>query len=185
MNIRLLLLFLLLLTSCASSYSETSFEKERDKRIHNILRNFTQAMQKKGFHAAGIGEGLDHSNWKQNYLEVTFEIEKLPNVDFARKIEVTALQEFLHYINSEEGIQDYVAEYPFPLKFINIGFISLNENLDSEEELFLVANSRDEIYYSKHNPEKRIGRLIDVHRESYEDAVRILAEQEREAVSIP
>jgi hypothetical protein len=53
----------------------------------------------------GLGEGLDHSHGRekerQNYLGVTFDIESLPNVDFARKIEVEAIQEFLCYINAE------------------------------------------------------------------------------------
>ncbi len=181
MKIKSLLLLLLLLSSCASPSQEDRFDQERRKVVHQALRHFIKAMETKGFRAGGISEGLDHSNWKQNYLGVTFEMEHIPDVDFARKIEVEAIQEFLHYINSEEGIEDYVAEYPYPLKFIRIAFISLN----SEEGLFSVANFREEIYYDKDNPEKPIGPTIEVHRESYDDAVRILAEQEREAVSTP
>ena len=146
--ILLFLLFLLFLSSCVSPSQEDRFEQERRKVIHQALRHFIKAMEAKGFHAGGIGEGLDHSNWKQNYLGVTFEMEHIPDVDFARKIEVETIQEFLHYINSEEGIEDYVAEYPYPLKFIRIAFISLN----SEEGLFSVSNYESELIYRKDNP---------------------------------
>ena len=175
MIIKYLFLFLPLsiLYSCTEPSPEMHFRRERDKRIHHILRDFKGAMRTKGFHAAGIGEGVDHNTGKQNYLKVVFDIEKLPDIDFARKIEVETLQEFLHYINLEEGIQDYVAEYPFPLKFVRIVFISQRPG----EGLFSVANFEEELYYDKDDPDKPIGPSIEVHQESYEDAVRILAQK--------
>lgn len=88
------------------------------------------------------------------------------------KIEVETLQGFLSYINKESGIQDYVAEYPFPLKFIRIAFISQYP----DEGLFSVANFRDEIYYTQDEPGKHMGPLVEIHNESYEDAVRVLAQ---------
>lgn len=102
-----------------------------------------------------------------------FDIDELPDVEFARRLEVETLQEFLRCINSQEGIQDYLAEYPFPLKFIHIGFISRHP----EEGLFLVSNYRENLSYAKRNPDNPGGPLIDVHEESFEDAVRILAQK--------
>jgi hypothetical protein len=159
--------------SCAEQSQETLFKRERDKRVHNALSGFTTAMLKKGIYAVGLGEGIDHSNGKQNYIGVTFNIEKLPSVDFARKIEVETIQECLRYINHEEGIKDYIAEYPYPLKFIRIGFISHHP----QEGLFSVSNCENELIYRKDGPEQP-GPSIIVHEESYEEAVRILAEQE-------
>lgn len=181
MLINCLVLFLLFFTGCTfpepfkKLTAEELFEKERDKRIYSALRKFRHAMQAKGYFAAGIGEGIDHSTGKQNYMGVTFEIESLPDVEFARKIEVEALQEFLCYINSEEGIQEYVAEYPYPVNFINVAFVSRKRDAG----LCLVSNnSRAEIYYLKDECGKPLqGPLIEVHRESYQDAVRILEGQ--------
>ena len=170
---------LCIFTSC--SFAEPSkkltaeeiFKKERDKRIYSALRKFKCAMDAKGYRAAGIGEGIDHNTGRQNYLAVTFDIVNLPDVEFARKIEVEALQEFLNYINSEEGIQDYVAEYPYPLKFTRIAFISRHP----EKGLFSVANFQDELYYNQDNPNNPTGPIIEIHSESYQDAVRILERQ--------
>jgi hypothetical protein len=171
--------FLIIFLFASFSFPESSkkltaeeiFKKERDKKIYSALRKFKYSMDAKGYRAAGIGEGVDHSTGKQNYLEVTFDIDGLPDIEFARKVEIEALQEFQRCINSEEGIQDYVAEYPYPVKFLNIAFISKLHDFD----LSMVSNFEEEIYYYKDEPGKPLqGPLIEVHRESYEDAVRIL-----------
>ena len=176
-------LFLILCLFAGCSFPEPSkklteeeiFKKERDRRIYSALRKFKHAMEAKGYRAAGLGEGIDHATGKQNYLAVTFDIEYLPDVDFARKIEVEALQEFLNYINSEEGMQDYVIEYPYPLKFIEIAFI----NRHPEKGLFSVANFQDELYYNQDNPNNPTGPTIEIHSESYQDAVRIFEREIR------
>lgn len=128
-------------------------------------------MEAKGYRYAGIGEGIDHSTGKQNYLGVILDIESLPTVEIARKIEVEALELFLKYINSEEGIQNYVAEYPYSLKFVKIAFISTSPELG----LQMVSNFREEISYDKKNPEIPIAPLITVHEESYQEALQILS----------
>ena len=153
---------------------EEIFKKERDQRIYSALRKFKHAMEKKGYRAAGLGEGIDHATGKQNYLGITFDIERLPNIEFARKIEVEALQEFLNYINSEEGIQDYIAEYPYPLKFVHVAFVSRHRS----EGLFSVANFREEIYYDQDEPDKPMGPSIEIHSESYQDAIQILEREQ-------
>jgi hypothetical protein len=183
MFVRYLFLLLTILAGCSllekpkGISAEERFDRERMKVVHGALKKFIKSMEAKGYRAAGIGEGLDHSHGtekeKQNYLGVTFDIERLPNVDFARKIEVEALQEFLCYINSEEGIQDYVAEYPYPLKFIRIAFI----NRHPETGLFSVANCQEEIYYTQDEPDKPMGPSREIHSESYEDAVRMVEQQ--------
>jgi hypothetical protein len=165
--------------------AEERFDRERIVVVHGALRKFIKSMETKGYHAAGIGEGLDHSQdrekEKQNYLGVTFDIKCLPSIDFARKIEVEALQEFQKYINEEEGIQDYVAEYPYPVKFLSITFIS---KIRDQNLCMVTNNSRDEIYYLKDEPGKPLaGPLIEVHRESYEDAVGILEQQKSKQTS--
>ena len=88
--------FLLLILFTGCSFPEPSkkltkeemFKKERDKRIYSALKKFIKNMKAKGYRAAGIGEGIDHSTGKQNYLAVTFDIERLPTITFARKVEV-------------------------------------------------------------------------------------------------
>jgi hypothetical protein len=169
----ILLLSLFFTVSFTKPSQETLFEQERDKRVYGALRKFTLAMETKGFHLAGMGEGLDHSTEKQNYIAVTFTIEKLPNIDFARKLEVETLREFLCCINSEEGIQDYVAEYPYPLKLTCITFISQHP----EEGLFSVSNFQEKLLYDQDDPKTPAELLTAIHIESYTDAVRILSQQ--------
>lgn len=183
MHVNCLFLFLLLFTNCSflepskKLTAEESFDRERIKVVHRALKKFLKSMETKGYRAAGIGEGLDHSHGrekeKQNYLGVTFDIERLPNIEFARKIEVETLQEFLKYINSEEGIQDYIAEYPYPLKFVHVAFVS---RLPSKG-LFSVSNFQEKIYYEQDEPDNPMGPSIEIHSESYEDAVQILEKQ--------
>lgn len=176
MFINYLFLCLCLLNSCSSpppkkSTEKETFKKERDKRIYSALKKFKYAMEVKGYQAIGVGEGIDHATGKQNYLDMTFDIDSLPTINFARKVEVEALQEFLKCINAEEGIQDYVAEYPYPVKCLNVAFISKVRDVN----LCLVSNCGEEIYYYKDEPGKPLqGPLIEVHCESYADAMRIL-----------
>jgi hypothetical protein len=183
MLIKIIYLIFCLFTSCSfpepmrQETAEEQFDRERRKVVHSALKKFIKSMKAKGYRAAGIGEGLDHSGdrekEKQNYLGVTFDIEHLPNVEFARKVEVNALQEFQKYINEEEGIQDYIAEYPYPIKFIHVAFISRHR----EQGLFSVANCYEEIYYHQDDPHKPLGPSTEIHSESYEDAVGILEQQ--------
>ena len=176
MLVNCLFSILFLFTGCSipepakQKSGEDPFGKERDQVIYRALNKFIKTMEAKGYRAAGIGEGIDHSTRKQKYLGVTFDIECLPDVDFARRIEVEALQTFQKYINEEEGIQDYVAEYPYPIKFIEIAFVSRHRELG----LFSVANCCEEVYYRQDEPNKPLGPSIEIHSESYEDAVRIL-----------
>ena len=182
MFVNCLFIVLCLFASCSfpkpsrKETAEDQFDRERRKVVHGALKKFIKSMEAKGYRAAGIGEGLDHTGdrekEKQKYLGVTFDIKCLPSIDFARKIEVEALQEFQKYINEEEGIQDYVAEYPYPIKFLKVTFIS---KIRDQDLCMVTNNSRDEIYYLKDEPGKPLaGPPIEVHRESYEDAVRIL-----------
>jgi hypothetical protein len=173
MATRYLFLFVLFLYSCSSLSEEDRFDKERSKVTHAALRNFKNAMQEKGFHAVGIGEGLDHSTGKQNHLSVIFDIDFLPDVDCARRLEVETLQDFLRFINSQEGIQNYVAEYPFPLKFVEISFVSK----DRRNGVSSVWNCGNELIYDKKDPNNPISLPQDVHRESYEEAEKILDNQ--------
>lgn len=171
MVIKYLLLFSLLSSyPLHASIAGEDFDETRHQITQLVLKKFKNAMQAKGLNAAGIGEGIDHINGKQNCLEVIFDIDQLPDVDFARRLEVETLQEFLRCINSQEGIQDYLAEYPFPLKFINIAFLSRHP----EEGLFSVWNFRETLIYNKNDPNKPMGPSIEVHRESYGEAVSAL-----------
>ncbi len=176
MLIKFLVILSLLFTigSCSEKANEKRFARERDKRIYSVLRKFKHTMAAKGYRYAGIGEGIDHSTGKQNYLGVTLDIESLPTVEFARKIEVEALELFLKYINSEEGIQDYITEYPYSLKFVDIAFISTSPQLGLER----VSNFEDQLSYYKMNPEELISPSIKVLEESYADALQILTQQQ-------
>ncbi len=184
MAINFFLLSICLFASCSfpepsrQETTEDRFDGERNKIVHRATRKFIKSMEAKGYRAVGIGEGLDHSHdrekEKQNYLGVTFDIDNLPDVDFARRVEVAALQEFQKYINEEEGIQDYVAEYPYPIKFIRVAFISRHR----DQGLFSVANCCEEIYYNKDEPDKPLGPSIEIHSETYEEAVQILKKQQ-------
>jgi len=82
-------LFLALLTSCSllenfkKKTPEEVFRKERDGRIYSAVKKFKKAMEVKGYRATGLGEGIDHSIGKQNYIGMTFDIEQLPDIGFA------------------------------------------------------------------------------------------------------
>lgn len=165
----------LITCSCVNSSTQTSFVRERDKKIGKVLKNFQSSMAKKGYYLGGLGEGIDHDTKQQKYLSFTFTIEQLPDIDFARKVELETIQEFLTSINSEEGIQDYLVEYPFTINYISIAFISTNP----QEGIFIAANFEHELYYTKkiclnpYTPSK------EIHRETYEEAIHILEEQKQ------
>lgn len=161
-------LFFFLICGCMSS--KDPFDDERMRVTHSALRKFSKAMALKGYEAVGIGEGIDHETGKQNYLKVVFNVEALPNIDYARRIEVQSLQDFLYFINSEDGIQKYLVEYPFKIKFIKVSFISK----DLQNGLSSVSNFENEIRYRKYKLDESIGPSDVVHEETFEEALKIL-----------
>ncbi len=161
---------LILFFSACSKHPESHFDKNRRKITHKVMKEFIIEMKAKGFEAAGIGEGIDHNTNKQNYLSVTFDVDSLPNVEYARKLEVEALSLFLKYINEKNCIEEYLVEYPFSNKFVRVAFISCH----SENGLFSVSNFEDEITYYAKNPENMLSPSYEVHTESFQDAESIL-----------
>jgi hypothetical protein len=163
-----LLILILFLSSCASSPKE-QFSRERTKITHRVVREFVLEMKKSGLDACGISEGLEINN-KQNLLGVIFEVNHLPDIEFARCMLVNTLHAFLDRLNREEGIDKYLTEYPFPMRYADIGIISRNSN----SGLLSVSNIGDWLYYRKKDPNDPNGPLITVHKETYEEAVKIV-----------
>ena len=176
MAARILFLCLLFLSACTPSTPESRFSDERQKLTHRALKKFIVAMQEKGLTPAGIGEGINHRNNKQNCLEVVFDIDELPSVEFARELIVEALQQFLHTINYTYGIEEYLSEYPFPLKFIQVAILGRNET-----GLCAVWNREEMLMYDKHQPGESFNRKT-VCEETYDEALKILAQQKHSAV---
>ncbi len=166
-------LLFIIASSCSIKKTEDKFAKERDRLVYSALGKFIKSMTAEGYCAAGVGEGIDHKTGKQNCLEVTFDVENLPDIETARKMEVEALQRFLQYVNSEVGIENYVAEYPYTLKGLGVALI----NKHRDKGLFLVSNFRDKIIYYQDEIDKPMGPSKEIHSETFEEATQILKNQ--------
>ena|ERR1700722_19011741 len=163
-------IFPLVLFICSCSPYKIS---EGEILTNKVMCDFSKKMKLKNLQPAGIGGGIDHETGKHNKLKIVFDIEKLPDINYARKIIVETIDEFLHEINNRVEVRDLLSRYPFTLKNIEIAII----NVRDREGLKCVYNQGNELNYYKSNPDPNNLQSMDVHSETYEEAVRILSSQ--------
>ena len=166
-------LLLLLMLFLASSCDKTSAEVRRQtnekqyainvvtQKVANQLKNTTELAP------CGFGSQAMHRVAK---LCLSFFYYKSTNVEGGRRLLITAVDEFVASVNSDEQIRPYLKNYPFEPKNIEIRIFLRNSKGQDPPlgELYDVTAINGIFLYKIIDPE---GRLVDLYKETYDEAL--------------
>ena len=170
---------IVLLSSCgfieeAITNRNTHVRDEDYERIADkITSKFAKKMKaEKGLRCIGTGGGMMTDIQR---MAISFQYFHEVNLDEARELLVSVVQEYLKAINGSKEVRPYLHEYPFRFEDIEI-MIWIKEPNGNDVPLGKIAQitvSRGVvIYYSyKYDPGNSYQTL---HRETYEEAVKIV-----------
>ncbi len=110
-------------------------------------------------------------------IDMTLHGKQQLDVDNARKELIAAVGVLQRLVASDRGLQPYLVADPFPIDGYRI-FLDLRESYydtstDSTRPVALVTFSRGNVRYSSWDGCKE--RFTTIHKESYEDALRIVS----------
>ena len=112
-------------------------------------------------------------------LAMSFAYYKEVDLKKARKLLVAAIRDYLHAINSSEEIRPYLKNYPFTVKGLDFAIFMFQPNGSEVEtgkiRLFESNRNNLEFYIQEPNPFMK----PPFHTETYEEALRIVEEEER------
>lgn len=117
------------------------------KYVDEIVGNFVDAMKKKySLHCYGSGGSMPTDVEK---IEVLFISYSNPSINEARKMEVNAIQELLHCINTHEKIRPYLREYPFNANRVgvSISFRTKTDTRSLDKSVAYVSIGNSKIFY--------------------------------------
>jgi len=105
---------------------------------------------------------------------ISFSIQRQLNLDEARFLEISLIEDFLNRINSNEEIRPFLREYPFTSKRVNISIACIDsQGKFYRTPLTYISNINGKIYYKIDVPK---GTFIKVKEESFEEAQRLAHE---------
>jgi hypothetical protein len=166
MKFYLFFLLGLLITSCTHQSTD-------EKLAYRLMNSFAATQNKQNnFEVFGMGGAMFDSI---RVLDVVFTCNRYVDVVQARKIIVPCANAFLNQINTDEQIRPYLNHYPFTVEDIHLGIL-FNEKKTGRfvrppNIAFVTLVSGNIIYTSDYDP---LGPLTDMHKESYEEALRIV-----------
>ncbi|NGX38019.1 MAG: hypothetical protein K1000chlam2_01188 [Chlamydiae bacterium] len=110
-------------------------------------------------------------------VSISFLAYRTASIEEARSLEVRSIEKFLNSINSHKGIKTFLREYPFPAKRaeVSISFRKKNDEHQTNHSISYVTQINNKISYFVKDPTK--GRLVRIHEEPYEEALKIVQNQ--------
>ncbi len=163
--------------------------------VKEIVNSFVAEIEDKhGLKCVGSGGAMPCDVEK---IEVLFNSKNKVNIEQARFIEIDCIEKLLGRINSHEKIRPFLREYPFKADRVNISLSFSDENNRSflDGSIVHVFLAKKTIYYNAAELRKCLfyssikdgdssaepieivdEALVPLFEESYEDAVRIVAE---------
>ena len=166
------ILTILFLCNCNTSicYSPTqkgTLSNEIMKKVANQVNNET------GLIPCGTGgQAMDEIKM----LALAFDCHEQLNIDSARKLLITVLEKFKSEINSDSRIRQYLTNYPFEPKNIEIRIFIKNKNRSNlgKNKLCIISAINGILEYEIYTPDGF--NLETIHEESYEEAIQKLNE---------
>jgi len=151
--------------------------------------SFSKKMQKKNhWDLFGIG-GL--------YQEKTIDIMDVDYLSYdkidlatARRQLITGIEEFLNDINHNLKIRPFLRTYPCTHKGVRIGILHSKTEINDEDETLFVSPpyiasaylSDGKVHYCIYDTEKKT--LVNVHDETYEEALQIVLIENSELLQV-
>ena len=192
-----IVIFLLLLILGSSVDAKEVKSPEYLKYVDEIVNDFVKDMEEKHeLHCYGSGGSMPHD---VEEISVLFTSYRKSPIEEARKVEVSAIKELLHRINTHEKIRPFLREYPFNADRIDvsIAFQTTSYDYPLDGTVAFVYLAKNKIFYKAaemrtkepirinyaykkpEGAEEFIERepraeLMDLMDEPYEDALKIL-----------
>lgn len=105
------------------------------------------------------------------------------NIEQARKLYIDIIEEYLRYVNEDEEVRPYLHNYPFtPVNlYFLLGFRENNQSIKGEGHVASIVISRNIVYYDAYHTNSK--KLYNLHKETYEEALSIVKENNQITVS--
>ena len=186
-KIRILLLKVVLLSSLLSSCDFISTDKilkknyvhdeDYEKIADRVTREVARKLKKeKGLHCAGKGGGM-----MSDIQEMALSFQFFHEVDLteARELLVYATTEYLNAINGSKEVRPYLHNYPFKVENIEIMiWIKKSDGRDvASNQIAFLSTVKGILSYALPRERGVLSRKI-LHEETYEEALKILKDQE-------
>ena len=169
----------LILTFILTACTATPKHIELTNRAISLFSNEVYRTNK--LQLAGSGGAL-FKNIKT--FALSFSLEKNLGLVESRKLFVNIAERFLTQINSDESIRPFLNEYPINIKNLDLSIsFEIDNKFVSPNYIAYISvpninpdRPTDFIYYSIYDP--NLNKLINIHKESYIEALKIVYEQE-------
>lgn len=168
------LIILLFFSNCQNK-KEFNYAQYTYKEIDKFKKH---AFKKYGVVLWGQGGGFMD---QINEISLTFYIQKEMRVKEMRELIINLSCDFLKQINSNDEIRQYLAEYPFTSKRLDLAVAIFNSKKtyitnpgNTKEKLALGVLNKDNICYTIKNEEEQF--LQKVYKETFEEALEKVQE---------
>lgn len=142
--------------------------------VHQLQQSYAKQVQKSGLYLYGAGGQLMNDIQK---IALDFEIQRHVNVDEARRLYVKYAEPFRQMVNADRKIRPYLHNYPATineLKF-SLGFLDNDSQQIYPPNIVYVFHANGELFYTA----RHLNSSIDVHHETYEEALRIVQDEQQ------
>ncbi len=168
--LRLIVVLLAILTT-SMGYSKMP---DCEKKLNEILKEYTRLAKQQGLIAAGTGGGIKDS--KISEVAVTFDCDCILYLETARQAIVNAALLLHQVIDKNPTYQDCFITGQSAENYINIAILSQSPSDPYIDYISAVSLRRGKICYNKVDPEGKINPYIRVHQESFQEAVTIVGQ---------
>lgn len=165
-------------SACLFGCSDT--RDDCDRISDRILSQLAKQMRKHNLYAIGSGGGCTLDN-KINLISMVFKYDNILCINFARRLIVESTDALLQLVNSNPDNKEYFEIFPISDAEIYISIIGALPLDNNPDDISGVKIVKGRIRYTIDNfnpPPKKDGPLLTVHSETFEEAKKILHEQQ-------
>lgn len=165
--------------SCGGRMSDESHYSD------NLLYKFGKSRKKYGLIAVGTGGSTNIDNKITSFF-IAFETNRLITLEETRVLLVENIKALWETINAEKKHTSYYETFPFPIENIEVSIYG-QASLEPGSEYIYIAHSLKGgmLYYYLPNPKGTNFGMVDFHKETFEDAKRIVDAQKAAAPPPP
>ncbi len=170
----ILLIALLLLSSCKNSLPPVSTSCDYDKIADKITAATAKKIEREtSLRPCGAGGGSENNHLRK--LNMSFHCFKEINIDHGRQLITYCVNEYLAAINSNEEIRSSLIHFPFTPNDVEIHiFIRQPDNRDVPPgNLSIVSEREGKVAYKVFESDPFT--LKRIHEETFEEAMRLVA----------
>ena len=166
-------LFLVFQSACTVANSPDS------QALQKFQASFVKEIQcQYGFEAYSSGASIPvNIEW----IGLSFYAGHSASIDEGRKLVVSITNRFIHRMNEDENVLKYLSNPPASLRNVDLT-IRFDENSQSPLQSIMIIGSKNLVVYNKYD-EKR--RLVDLHRETFDEAERIVEQETASKLNNP